>query len=588
MTRSLLFASAFAAAAGLLATAAPLRVLNDPAAGITSRNSQRPYFAAGVKESSYSTSGSPSKSSYSDSDYDVYKAIMCGEREVPFEVKGEPGFGFSTVILNKKTRSVEVVASHFNVGPLTKAHIHGPADAAHNASVLFSILPAIDPNFSTTENPIRNTAPITLNDDQVKQLAQGLFYVNLHDAAHPEGAMRGQLQCASKSCEGADGDSNRFKDDGVCNHAIFGSAENTYKNLGNGATADKGEKYNGGDKSSGGKSSTDNSYNWSPPSDDGYDQPSKPSKPSKPSQSKGGYKSGGDDSYNSGSSYSGYDAPAPYTQPSKPSKPQGGYKSGGDDSYNSGSSYSGYDAPTSYNQPSKPSKPSKPQGGYKSGGDDSYNSGSSYSGYDAPTSYNQPSKPSKPSKPSQPQGGYQGGNNYEDDDSSYGGYTQTYSAKGDSSKYSNGNDNSYSQPHSGYHSGGGDSYNSGSSNSGYNSGYDSGSSYSGYDAPAPYTQPSKPSKPQGGYKSGGSGSSYNTGSGYHSGGDDSGYSSGSDICSSARSHFQQTGSQTLIQCVAIACNPQQSQQYIERALYQCAELEKAARRNNGGQIPNGW
>ncbi|KAJ3001056.1 hypothetical protein HKX48_003156, partial [Thoreauomyces humboldtii] len=62
-------------------------------------------------------------------------------------------------------------------------------------------------------------------------------------------------------------------------------------------------------------------------------------------------------------------------------------------------------------------------------------------------------------------------------------------------------------------------------------------------------------------------------------------SDGSDSCSSARDHFEKMGSPTLKQCVSIACAPGQTDSYISRALYQCDELEKTARRNNHGELP---
>ncbi|TPX66468.1 hypothetical protein SpCBS45565_g04424 [Spizellomyces sp. 'palustris'] len=183
----------------------------------------RPYAGATYQEPPHHEEEYNEYSEYYDeSKYDVYKAVMCGEKEVPFVVKGEAGFGHGLVLLDRHTKEIKVAATHFNIAPLTKIHIHGPAPPNNNASVLFDLFP--QPNFSTQENPVRNPQKIVLNDDQHKWLAQGLLYVNLHNAAHAQGAVRGNLLCASKSCEAPRGaDVARFFDDGICNRAIFAS-----------------------------------------------------------------------------------------------------------------------------------------------------------------------------------------------------------------------------------------------------------------------------------------------------------------------------------------------------------------------------
>ncbi|KAJ3182423.1 hypothetical protein HDU87_008587 [Geranomyces variabilis] len=226
------------------------------------------YFAAATyARPQYAPPKSDSSADYNEEQYDIYKAVMCGEKEIPLlpELIGQPAFGNAVLVVRKSDQSAMFEASHFNTAPVSALHIHGPADTAHNASVIFPILPT-DPSFkSTTENPIRNspnTTPIQFDAEKLEQLAKGLLYVNVHTTEHPGGALRGQLLCASKHCSGADESQvARFSDDGICNRAIFGGSktDDTYS-----------EKKGDDDKSTG---QTTDKYNDNDNSnDDKYDQ----------------------------------------------------------------------------------------------------------------------------------------------------------------------------------------------------------------------------------------------------------------------------------------------------------------------------
>ncbi|KAJ3006590.1 hypothetical protein HKX48_009577 [Thoreauomyces humboldtii] len=208
-------------------------------------------------------------------------------------------------------------------------------------------------------------------------------------------------------------------------------------------------------------------------------------------------------------------------------KNDGGYKSGGSDDGWKKNYYAAAKS-SSYGDDSY------------SGGDDSYNSGG----------YNKPSKDS----------GYSGESSYSPSkDSGYGG----------DSSYQPSKDSGYKpSKDSGY---GGDSSYKPSKDSGYKPSKDS-----GYGGDSSY----KPSKDSG-YKP-------SKDSGYGSGSSSYGGDSYSSSCGEAKAHFDATGSPTLQQCVSIACAQGQSKSYISRALYQCDALEKAARQNNGGNLPQGW
>ncbi|KAJ3155723.1 hypothetical protein HDU86_004192 [Geranomyces michiganensis] len=221
-----LFLAALASSAAFLA-AAPA-TLAAPTPG-----NRLGYFAAASYEPATPKppSWAATDDGYYERHYDIYKTVMCGEKEIPLlpEVVGQPGFGNAMLLVSKYDKTAVFEASHFNTAPVSKLHIHGPADAKHNSSVIFSLLPN-DPSFKgTTENPIRSDpkkTPIKFDDEKLKLLAKGLMYVNVHTTEFPGGALRGQLLCASKHCSGApESEVARFVDDGVCNRAIFGAGK---------------------------------------------------------------------------------------------------------------------------------------------------------------------------------------------------------------------------------------------------------------------------------------------------------------------------------------------------------------------------
>ncbi|HXZ84962.1 MAG TPA: CHRD domain-containing protein [Myxococcota bacterium] len=69
-------------------------------------------------------------------------------------------------------------------GPATAAHFHGPAKPGENAGPVITLSGKLD-------SPIKGEA--TLTKAQAQDLANGMWYLNVHTAAHASGEIRGQL-----------------------------------------------------------------------------------------------------------------------------------------------------------------------------------------------------------------------------------------------------------------------------------------------------------------------------------------------------------------------------------------------------------
>lgn len=115
-----------------------------------------------------------------------FAAHLEGAAETPPNDSKGKGSAKATVDTVKKTISWTVSYSGLT-GPATGAHFHGPAPAGESAGVAIPIPPPL-------ASPIRGSAAIT--EAQIKDLRGGLWYVNVHTAAHPGGEIRGQLSQA--------------------------------------------------------------------------------------------------------------------------------------------------------------------------------------------------------------------------------------------------------------------------------------------------------------------------------------------------------------------------------------------------------
>ena len=113
-----------------------------------------------------------------------YAATLKSSAEAPpndSKGTGEMAASFDTVS-NKLSWTVTYTGLS---GPVTAAHFHGPAAVGANAGPVVPI-PA-----TGLASPIKGE--VMLTEAQVKELADGKWYFNIHTAAHAPGEIRGQV-----------------------------------------------------------------------------------------------------------------------------------------------------------------------------------------------------------------------------------------------------------------------------------------------------------------------------------------------------------------------------------------------------------
>ena len=111
-------------------------------------------------------------------------ATLTGAAEVPGPGDAD-GAGTAVVTLNQGQNEVCFELSVSNIAPATAAHIHaGAAGAA--GDVVVTLTP---PKDGSSKGCVSTTAEVIKN---IRQNAAN-FYVNVHNAEFPDGAVRGQL-----------------------------------------------------------------------------------------------------------------------------------------------------------------------------------------------------------------------------------------------------------------------------------------------------------------------------------------------------------------------------------------------------------
>ena len=112
----------------------------------------------------------------------TYSAALKGADEVP--PNDTKGSGMVEAKYDTATMKLSYTVTYSGLtGAATAAHFHGPAKAGVNAGPIITL--------ENLASPIKGES--TLTAEQAKQLADGLWYLNVHTAAHPPGEIRGQL-----------------------------------------------------------------------------------------------------------------------------------------------------------------------------------------------------------------------------------------------------------------------------------------------------------------------------------------------------------------------------------------------------------
>jgi hypothetical protein len=115
-----------------------------------------------------------------------FHATLNGASEVP--PTNSKGTGETQATLNTETHQLTYDTSWQGLStPATMAHFHGPAPAGKNAAIeVWQSKKGESPT-----SPLKGT--VTLTAQQQQQLMSGMWYTNVHDSAHPAGAIRGQM-----------------------------------------------------------------------------------------------------------------------------------------------------------------------------------------------------------------------------------------------------------------------------------------------------------------------------------------------------------------------------------------------------------
>ena len=115
-----------------------------------------------------------------------YTAKLDGASETP--PNDSKGVGAAWVNLDTASKKLDWKVEYSGLsGPATMAHFHGPAPVGKAAGVAV-------PLKGDLASPTKGSAMLT--DAQVADLKSGMWYVNVHTAAHPGGEIRGQVEAA--------------------------------------------------------------------------------------------------------------------------------------------------------------------------------------------------------------------------------------------------------------------------------------------------------------------------------------------------------------------------------------------------------
>jgi hypothetical protein len=113
-----------------------------------------------------------------------FSVELSGAAEVP--PNDSPATGMLEASLDTDSKVLKYTITYEGLtGPATAAHFHGPADATANAP------PVVPIPEDMLASPIEGEA--TLTDDQIAEVQNHMWYINIHTAQYPDGEIRGQL-----------------------------------------------------------------------------------------------------------------------------------------------------------------------------------------------------------------------------------------------------------------------------------------------------------------------------------------------------------------------------------------------------------
>ena len=117
-----------------------------------------------------------------------YRANLSGHGEVP--PNDSKGTGVMNATYDKSSKKLTWTATYSGLtGNVTLAHFHGPVSFVGMTSDKNA--PVTLPIKSSLASPINGSTILT--DKQAKDFSDGLWYFNIHTAAHPGGEIRGQV-----------------------------------------------------------------------------------------------------------------------------------------------------------------------------------------------------------------------------------------------------------------------------------------------------------------------------------------------------------------------------------------------------------
>jgi CHRD domain len=115
-----------------------------------------------------------------------FQVQLSGSQQSPPVQTG--GSGTADLTYNPSTRMLQWSISYSGLsGPVTMAHLHGPAAAGKDAGVQVWLTKKGSP----VESPITGEAKLTAA--QARMLREGELYINVHTKANPKGEIRGQV-----------------------------------------------------------------------------------------------------------------------------------------------------------------------------------------------------------------------------------------------------------------------------------------------------------------------------------------------------------------------------------------------------------